>query len=146
MQFWRSKSANPITHNSESGLSHVLKNLQSHFRTHLQFPGGTLWGGIPGKLSKCLQICHFLLPSLAWPDRFFFFCVWVYRENLFFPTQTQKKKSGLATRDYLLPMIRLMAWQLASMLYFALNWKGPSRLHVGHHCRVIQERGMWKQS
>jgi len=26
----------------------------------------------------------------------FFFCVWVG----FFPTQTQKKKSGLATRDY----------------------------------------------
>jgi len=47
---------------------------------------------------------------------------------------------------FLLLMITLMAWQLATILYFAVYKKGPSMLHVSHHCRVIQPRGMYKQS
>jgi len=31
-----------------------------------QFPYRTLWGGIPGKLSECLQICHFFCPWSGW--------------------------------------------------------------------------------
>ena len=45
---------------------------------------------------------------------------------------------------FILPMIRLMAWQLAKILYFASYWKGPSML--GQYCHIIQPLGMYKWS
>ena len=47
---------------------------------------------------------------------------------------------------FLEPVIRLMVWQLANILYFAVYWKWPFMLHVGHHRHVIQLYGMYKQS
>ena len=66
LQFWWSKPKLTIP---QVGCVVCWKELQYRFRTCLwcsQFPGGTLWGGIPGKLSTCLQICHFFSTRSGW--------------------------------------------------------------------------------
>jgi len=90
-----------------------------------------IWG-IICKLSTSLLTSLFRLTQLVNASLRRFCCtefLWKGYQTLFFPTQTQKKKSGLATRDYLSSTARRHNLILPEQLYVSKP-EGPVDIEV----------------